>query len=109
MGILTYIIGIILNNNILIFLSIANIVGCSGDLTMFYHFLKIKSFKFFEYDNPITFGIITDEDLNNKNLFGLKQFDEDNFSQTIDKKITISKTSIVILIIYFLLCILNFI
>ena len=108
-GIITYIIGIILNNKILIFLSIANITGCSGDIIMFYHFLKIKKLQFFEYDNPMAFGIITEDNLDNKKLFGLKQIENEKTVQTIDKKVTISKKSIIYLIFYFILCLLNFI
>lgn len=108
-GIITYIIGIILNNKILMFLSIANITGCSGDIIMFYHFLKIKKLQFFEYDNPLAFGIITEDNLDNKELFGLKRRDDNKIIQTISPKITISKPSIIILIIYFILCLLNFI
>ena len=72
-GIITYIIGIIFNNRILIFLSIANIT------------------------------------LDNKKLFGLKQIKNKKIVQTIDKKVTISKKSIIYLIIYFIFCLLNFI
>lgn len=108
-GIITYIIGIIFNNRILIFLSIANITGCSGDIIMFYHFLKIKKLQFFEYDNPMAFGIITGDNLDNKEFFGFKPIKEEKIVQTISKKITISKKSFIYLIIYFILCILMFI
>lgn len=108
-GIVTYIIGTIIHNKVLIYLSIANITGCSGDLLMFYHFMKLKNFKFFEYDNPMAFGIISEGNLDNKELFGLKRRDDEKIVQTTSKKITISKTSIIILIIYFLVCLLNFI
>ena len=102
-GVVTYIIGIIFNKGILIALSIANLSGCSGDLIMFWNFLKIKNFKFFEYDNPVGFGVITNENLENRNFWGLKQLDEKNFTQTINKKISVSKISIIILLIYFII------
>lgn len=76
---------------------------------MFYHFLKIRKLKFFEYDNPMAFGIITEDNLDNKKLFGLKQIKNKKIVQTIDKKVTISKKSIIYLIIYFIFCLLNFI
>ena len=106
-GIVTYIIGIIFRNKILIILSVANISGCIGDIIMFIDFLKLGSFKFFEYDNPMAFGIISDKNLENEKLFGLKRVEEDNFKQTVDKKISVSKKSIIILLIYFVICLLN--
>ena len=88
-------------------LSIFNIAGCIGDLIMFYDFTKLGDLKFFEYDNPLAFGIITTENLDNKKLFGLQRIEEKNFSQTIDKKITISKTSVIVIILYYVIGIIN--
>ena len=99
-GVITYIIGLVFNLPILIVLSIANITGCSGDIIMFLDFLKIKKFRFFEYDNPLAFGIITSENLENKKLFGLKMIEEKSVTQTIDKKINISKPSFILFAIY---------
>ena len=107
-GIVTFIIGLIFHLPILVTLSIFNISGCGGDLAMFIAFLKIKNFKFFEYDNPMAFGIVTSENLDNKKLFGLKQIKEDKVVQTIDKKVTISKTSIIIFIIVLILILIDF-
>ena len=107
-GIITYIIGLIFNIQSLIILSIANIMGCSGDLIMFYDFIKLKDFRFFEYDNPIAFGITTKDDLKDVKLLGLKRVEEDNIIQTIDKKISISKFSIIFMIGYFVLCLINY-
>ena len=106
-GIVTYIIGIMCISKILIMLSIANISGCIGDIIMFIDFLKLGKFKFFEYDNPMAFGIITDRNLENEKLFGLKRVEEDNFKQTVDKKISVSKKSIIIFLIYSAICLLN--
>ena len=99
-GILTYILGIIFNNITLVILSILNISGCAGDLAMFFAFLKIKDFRFFEYDNPLAFGIVTSEDLSNRKFLGLVQYEENNFKQTVDKKVTVSKTSTVLFVVY---------
>ena len=104
-GIITYIIGLILNSTIIISLSVINITGCIGDIFMFYNFLKIKDFKFFEYDNPIAFGITTKEDMSKIKMPGLKQIDENDFKQTIGKKITVSKTSMIMLSIYYIVLI----
>ena len=99
-GIITYVISAIFNLKILMLLSIFNISGCAGDIIMFFAFLKIKNFKFFEYDNPMAFGVVTNENLENKKFIGLKRIEESNFKQTIDKKISISKTSIIFFAIY---------
>lgn len=106
-GIITYIISLIFNFPILLMLSIFNIAGCIGDLIMFYDFTKLGDLKFFEYDNPLAFGIITTENLDNKKLFGLQRIEEKDFSQTIDKKITISKTSVIVIILYYVIGIIN--
>lgn len=106
-GVITYIIALIINSPILLILSIANISGCAGDLIMFFEFLKIKDFKFFEYDNPLAFGIVTTEDFSNKKMFALNKINEENFAQTIDKKVSVSKTSIIIILVYVIFCILN--
>lgn len=66
-GVVTYILGILLNNYILIILSIVNISGCSGDLIMFYDLLKIKNFEYSEYDDPMAFGLYSSNDLSKLN------------------------------------------
>ena len=106
-GAITYIIGLIFNLPILIMLSFLNISGCVGDLAMFLAFIKIKDFKFFEYDNPLAFGLITNEDLEKKKFIGLKLIEDENITQTVHKKINISKASIFILAIYILLIIID--
>lgn len=99
-GIITYVIGIVFNLKILTLLSIFNIAGCGGDLIMFFALFKIKDFKFFEYDNPLAFGIITSENLDGKKFVGLELMQDETVTQTIDKKVNISKESIAILIVY---------
>lgn len=106
-GIITYIIGLIFNLPILVILSIFNISGCGGDIIMFLAFLKIKKFKFFEYDNPMAFGVLTSENLEDKKFFGLKKINEEKITQTITKKVTISKTSIIIFIVIIVLILID--
>lgn len=108
-GVITYIIGVIYKIDILVMLSIVNISGCSGDLIMFLNFLGLKNFKFFEYDNPLGFGIVTEENMENKKMFALKRIEEDNFKQTVSTKVSVSKTSIIVLILYFTLCLISII
>jgi len=107
-GILTLIIGIIINNATLIILSLFNISGCTGDLIMFYHLSKLKDYEFSEYNDPIAFGIYTDKDLSNKKMLGLDYVEKcENLKRDDLRKIVISKKSIIIFIIYYLICILN--
>lgn len=106
-GIITYILGFILNSSILLALSVINIAGCIGDIIMFLEFIKINDFKYFEYDNPLAFGIITSKDMSNYKMFALKQIDEKDYKQTDNKKIEISKTSILFLAFYYLIGIIN--
>jgi len=108
-GVITYIIGVIYKIDILVMLSIVNISGCSGDLIMFFNFLGLKNFKFFEYDNPLGFGIVTEENMEKKKMFALKRIEEDNFKQTVSKKVSVSKTSIGLLILYFAICLISII
>lgn len=107
LGVVTYLIGFTLSNNILIILSIVNLSGSAGDLIMFYNLNQIKDFEFTEYDNPIAFGLYTSEDLSTRKFIGLKfKGSEDFLSRTKGKKIAISKMSIIIIIfITLFLCI----
>lgn len=108
-GIITYVIGLIFNLQILLLLSIINIAGCIGDIIMFMDFLTIKKFRFFEYDNPMAFGIITDENMENRKLFGIKRIEEKEVIQTVDKKVTVSKSSIIIILFFVVICLINMI
>ena len=100
-GVFTYFIGIYFNNGVLVWLSILNISGCSGDLMMFFALASVKRFEYSEYDNPIAFGIYTDYDLSNKKLFGLKYVKAvDSLERNDLKKLSVSKISIIFLILF---------
>ena len=103
-GVITYIIGILTNNTVLIWLSILNISGCSADLIMFFDLLKLKDFEYSEYDNPMAFGLYTNKDLSKTKLFGLKYIGETkSLEKNNMKKISISKFSIITFIIFIIL------
>ena len=107
-GVITYIIGIIFNLPILILLSIINISGCSGDLIMFFNFLFIKDFEYAEYDNPTAFGLYSSKDLSTTKLIGLKYVEtKDSLEQFDLKKINVTKTSFIVLIVLIILGILD--
>ena len=105
-GVITYIIGISINNTVLVWLSILNISGCSADLIMFFDLLKLKDFEYSEYDNPMAFGLYTSKDLSNAKLFGLKYLGHDKTLEKSNmKKISISKFSIITFIVFIILVI----
>ncbi len=107
-GVITYIIGLITSNFVLIVLSVINIAGCSGDLVMFFDFLRLKDFEYSEYDNPMAFGIYSKKDLSKKKMLGLKFIETKDKLEIKDlKKVTVSKFSIIVLIMYFVLGIIN--
>ena len=102
-GILTYIIGIVMDWPLLIALSIVNISGCAGDIIMFLNFLGIKDFEYSEFDNPISFALYSAKDLSKRKMFGLKYIDHTNQLKREEfKKVTISKTSIIFFLVILL-------
>ena len=106
-GILTMLIGIIIDYPLLVILSLANITGCSGDLVMFYHLSKLKNYSFSEYDDPMAFALYSKNDLSKLKMFGLNYVGKKSSLERDDlRKIVISKSSIVILILFYVLTIL---
>ena len=70
---------------------------------MFFDFLKLKDFEYSEYDNPMAFGIYTKNDLSKTKLLGLRYLKMEDKLEIKDlRKVTISKFSIIVLIIYLL-------
>lgn len=107
-GIITFIIGLLINNPLLILLSLANISGCSGDLIMFYHLSRLHNYEFSEYNDPTSFGIYTKEDLSKKKMFGLDYVGDKTKLERDDlKKIDISKISVILLLSFYVLLILT--
>lgn len=105
-GVLTLIIGLIVNYPVLVILSLINIAGCSGDLVMFYHLSKLNDFEFSEYDDPIAFGLYTKNDFSKLNMFGLDYVGKKARLERKDlRKVVISKPSIVMLVVFYLLMI----
>jgi len=105
-GVLSLIIGILINSPLLVILSLTNIAGCSGDLVMFYHLSKLNDFSFSEYDDPIAFGLYSGNDLSNLKMFGLNYVGKKRTLARQDlRKVVISKPSIIILILFYILII----
>ena len=98
-GIITYVISIIFNLPILMWLSIFNISGCSGDIIMFIFISKLKNIEFSEMDDPISFALYSKDDLSNKKFLGLEYIDKkDELERKDFTKIKVSKPSYFILI-----------
>lgn len=98
-GIVTYVLGIIYELPMLMWLSIFNISGCSGDILMFIFMSKLnKGIEFTELDDPTSFAIYSNEDVSNYNHFGLKYNGVfDTVERNNLKKVNISKFSYFIL------------
>lgn len=107
-GIITLIIGLLVNYPVLVILSLANITGCSGDLVMYYHLSKLNDFEFSEYNDPMAFGLYTKNDFSNLKMFGLEFVDKKYRIEKNDlRKVVISKTSIILLVTFYALFILT--
>lgn len=105
-GIITYIISIIFNMPVLWLLSLFNISGCSSDLLMFIFIKRIKDkdLKYRELDDGLSFVITTNQDLSLKKYLGVKLISvSDSLTEDLkshdNKKITVTKPSIIILLI----------
>ena len=107
-SIVTSIIGIIFNIPVLVILSLFNVVGCSGDLVMFYDIVKLKDIEYSEYDDPTSFGLYTKNDLSKKKMLGLDYLGTKEKLEIKDlRKIYISKMSFIILIIFAIMSIIE--
>ena len=107
-GVITYIIGTLISSPLLVVLSIVNIGGASMDLVMFFYILRIKNVRYSEADDCDEFVLISDEDLTKKkSLFfkitNVKNYKKEDFIFPKTKKITITKQSIIIMIVFLLL------
>lgn len=104
-GVVTYVIGLIFEMPYLLWLSIFNISGCSGDILMFIYMWKLnKDIEFTELDDCISFAIYSDSDVSKINHFGLKYKGTcDSVSRNDYKKIKISKFSYLFFFVCFVL------
>lgn len=107
-GIVTYIIGIIYNMPYLLWLSIFNISGCSGDILMFIYMWKLnRDIEFTELDDCISFAIYSEEDVSKINHFGLKYKGTcDSVPRDDFKKIKISKFSYLVFLVFLIIILL---
>lgn len=107
-GVITYIISIIFNIPLLALLSIINISGASMDLAMFYYISKLKDVTYSESGEPDEFVLISSEDLTKKKslflkIVNVKDYKKSDYEFPKQKKIDITKGSIIMIIAFLLL------
>lgn len=100
-------IGILIHSNNLILLALINFSGATGDLFMVNLVRKMpKDIEYIDYDNSVGCYLLSKEDLSKYKAIGLKYIeagkDDDKLINKDIKRITITKWSIVILVILLL-------
>lgn len=109
-GILTLVMGYLFNSMPLIFLSLVNIAGASGDILMTIQMLKMpKGIKYVDGDDSIGYYILSEEDISNIKVPSLKLMESglcesDKLLSKDKRKIIISKMSYLFLVIYAISC-----
>lgn len=89
-----------------------NLIGAIGDLTMLFFLFKVPNVSYIDYDNSIGMYLLSEEDLSNIKGIGVKCVESgkhtlDKVDRSI-KRIYISKTSWLFLIIIFLILTINY-
>jgi hypothetical protein len=115
LGILTLIIGMILNSYELVFLSILNIVSSIGDIVMIIFFLKCpKDIIYLDLDDNTSFTVLSKISLEHIQVPGIiltkkGWYNQNKIKAKNKKKIVISKFSYIIIIIIILIYIVSLI
>ena len=114
-GIITLIIGMVINSYTLVFLSVANIVSSIGDIVMTIYFLKTPNdIIYLDLDDCTSFTVLSSKSLDNIKVLGIEldKTGEYNPKEMVSKdkrKIVISKLSYILLIIVFILSLITLI
>lgn len=112
-GLITLIIGMIINNYELVFLSILNITGSIGDIIMTIYFLKCPNdIIYIDQDDCTSFTVVSNKNLDNIKVPGIKlvktgSYDKEKLKAHDRRKIVISKLSYICLIILLILFIIT--
>ncbi|MBQ6497537.1 MAG: DUF3267 domain-containing protein [Bacilli bacterium] len=114
LGVITYIIGYFFNIPLLIWLSIINLIGASMDIMMFIYISKLNDVIYSESGEPDQFVLISNEDLTKKKskyleIVEIKDYIKSDYQFKNIKKVTISKTSGIILVILLIIYLLSII
>lgn len=103
-GIVTFIISLIFEMELLLILSIFNIAGCIGDIVMFIYISKLRNIEFSEMDDPTSFAIYADYDVSKVNHFGLEyKGKKEEIVRKDFTKIKVSKLSKIFILVFLLL------
>ncbi len=110
-GVITYIIGVIFNLNILTLLSIINLTGAALDIVMFLYIMKLNDVIYSETGEPDEFILISKENLTNKKsmffeIVNTKEYKKSDYKFDIGNRIEISKRSLTACIVFVLVMIL---
>lgn len=113
-GVITYVIGLLINDYNLIILSVCNLVGASMDMMMFFYIMKIKNVRYSETDANDEFVLITSEDLSKKksmffNLKETKPYKKEDYIFKKKKRVEISKISWILLLLLIIISVLPYV
>ena len=113
-GIVTLIIGMIINSYTLVVLSVMNIAGAVGDMVMTLYFLKVSNdIIYVDLDDCTSFTVLSKEDLSSIDSRGVILKDSGIFNEDMcakdKRRIVISKPSYMILIGLLVLAVIMFI
>lgn len=109
-GIITYVLGLYFNSDILVLASIFNISGAIGDILMLVDILMMpRDINYLDLDDNTSFTILSNEDLSEKKYFSIKLEKFGKYSEKIKaknfSKIIVSKYSKYFLFFYIILII----
>lgn len=113
-GIVTLIIGMIINHYTIVLLSIMNIVGSIGDIIMIIFFLKVGNVKYLDLDDCTSFTVISNDDLSQFRVLGIELIDSGIYDRSkimaMDKrKLVITRPSYILLLVMIIILIIEFI
>lgn len=114
-GVVTLVIGMVINSYLLVYLSILNIVSSIGDIVMIVYFIRApRDIIYLDLDDPTSFTVISKEDISNLKVLGIRLdssgiYDEDKMVTHDRRRIIISKYSYVLLFVFFVLILIKII
>ena len=112
-GVITLVVGMIVNSFLLVYLSVFNIVSSIGDIVMIIYFLRSPNdIIYLDMDDCTSFSVISDKDISNIGVLGIKldsivSYDCNKMRPADFRKLVISKGSWVLLIVIFILMVIN--
>ncbi len=105
-GVITYIIGAIMSNSLLVLLSIINITGAIMDIMMFIYIVKLNDkTTYSESGEPDEFVLITSDELEKKKslffrIVNIKKYKEADYVFEKQKRLRVSKFSIIFILLF---------